>query len=59
MKYINADDMKKDKKEYRMPEIKLISMDNEISLNLQSEPTFGPDETMNMQAPEFYNNELF
>lgn len=51
--------MKKDKKEYRMPEIKLISMDNEISLNLQSEPTFGPDETMNMQAPEFYNNELF
>lgn len=51
--------MKKNKKEYKTPEVKLISLDNEISLILQSEPTFGPDETMNMQAPEFNNIGLF
>lgn len=49
--------MKKDKKEYKMPEIKLISLDNEISLILQSQPAFGPDE-IGMQSPDFLKNDV-
>lgn len=32
---------------YKVPTIERIKLDNEISLALESEPPYGPDETMN------------
>ncbi len=43
------------KKIYEIPQIKLIKLDNEISLVLSSDPPIGPGETMN-QVPEYFNN---
>lgn len=48
--------MKRNKKTYQTPEIKLIPLDKEISMILQSAPPFGPDE-MSMQSPDFFKND--
>ncbi len=39
-------------KKYTAPQLELISLDNEISLALESAPPAGPDETYN-EAPNF------
>ena len=40
------------KKKYIIPSIEIISLDNEISLALQSSPPAGPSETFNsIQSP--------
>jgi hypothetical protein len=47
-----------EKRIYSSPEIELIKLDSEISLELQSAPPVGPDEVMNA-APEYFNNNPF
>ncbi len=42
------------KRIYTTPHIEQIKLDNEISLQLESTPPFGPDETYNM--PEYFTN---
>lgn len=39
--------MQTTKMKYIVPELKLILIDNEISLSLESEPPLGPGEVMN------------
>lgn len=34
-----------EKKTYKIPQIELIELDNEISLTLESEPPLGPNES--------------
>lgn len=52
--------MKKDinttitKRKYTAPFIGSIELDNAISLQLESEPSIGPNETIN--TPEYFNN---
>jgi hypothetical protein len=48
--------MNKTKNPYQSPQITEVRLDNEISLVLVSNPPLGPDETMNQQGPEFFNN---
>lgn len=38
------------KKTYDIPEIRQVQLDNEISLQLQSNPLPGPNETLNNQS---------
>jgi len=46
------------KRKYRIPEITQITMDNEISLALESEPpTY--ESNNKLHAPEYFNNEPF
>jgi hypothetical protein len=47
-----------EKRIYKNPAIKLIKLDNEISLALQSEPPLGPGEGT-LLAPEYMNNDPF
>ncbi len=47
------------KKNYQEPEIKLIKLDNEISLQLHSAPPDGPGESQNMNTPEYFNNDPY
>ena len=48
------------KKNYIAPSIELIKLDNEISLQLESEyPPEGPFEGTNMNTPEFTNSDPF
>ena len=48
------------KKNYQEPEIKLIKLDNEISLQLESAvPPYGPGESYNMNLPEYFNKDPF
>ncbi len=44
------------KKTYTAPQIEFIILDNEISLALESAPPFGPEETNNVQIPEYFKN---
>ncbi len=45
---------------YVQPCIKCVKLDNEISLQLESEiPPFGPNETYNLNKPEFFNTTPF
>ena len=48
--------MNKIKSTYQTPQISEVRLDNEISLVLLSIPPLGPDESMNQQAPEFFNS---
>ena len=44
------------KKKYAAPNIETISLDNEISLILESDSPFGPDETnYQINSPDFFN----
>jgi|GEM_PF-3752407 len=40
--------VKRKKQQYRQPELKTILIDTEISLQLQSEPPIGPNESIGM-----------
>jgi hypothetical protein len=46
---------------YSLPQIKRIKLDNEISLALESNPPFGPNESgdLGAGAPEYFNNDPF
>jgi hypothetical protein len=46
------------KLQYITPQIKLIELDNEISLALESTPPEGPEESRNF-VPEYFNNNPF
>ena len=46
------------KKAYFTPQIERITLDNEISLALESTPAPGPGEGYN-KAPEYMNNDPF
>ena len=46
------------KKKYIVPDIEIISLDNEISLALDSTPPFGPDENASL-TPEYFKNDPF
>jgi hypothetical protein len=48
----------KDKRVYAAPLIDRILLDNEISLILESDPPFGPDESISF-AVEYFNNNPF
>jgi hypothetical protein len=48
----------KDKRAYTVPLIERILLDNEISLILESDPPFGPDESISY-TPEYFNNDPF
>lgn len=45
------------KRVYVSPEIEFIELDREISLALESDPPYGPEETMN--HPDNFNIEPF
>ena len=45
------------KSSYKAPEIVCIQLDNEISLQLESTPPVGPDESA--LYPEYLNNNAF
>ena len=47
------------KRVYNTPAIKLIILDNEISLILASDPPIGPGETKNNSVPEYFNNDPY
>ena len=44
------------KQNYQTPQISEVRLDNEISLVLYSLPPLGPEEGMNQQVPEYFNN---
>jgi hypothetical protein len=45
-----------EKKKYTVPAIEIIMLDNEISLSMESEPPYGPDEDyVSVDAPENKN----
>jgi hypothetical protein len=50
---------KSDKITYVQPSIECIKLDNDISLQLQSIPPLGPDETYNWDNPQIINNTPF
>jgi len=48
------------KKKYIAPQIKLIELDSEISLALESAPPVGPSESYNnVSSPDHFNNSPF
>ena len=47
------------KKTYSTPELICIQLDNEISLALESNPPFGPEETLNTRIIENNINNVF
>lgn len=47
-----------EKRVYFAPMVERITLDNDISLQLQSEPPTGPNEGYN-STPKYYNNEPF
>lgn len=55
--------MKKQKKDilkiYISPEIERIELDNEISLALESDAPFGPNEEVMNNTPGYFNNNPF
>jgi len=46
------------KRIYFVPLIERIKLDNEISLELQSTPPFGPEESIT-KSPEYFNSDPF
>ena len=50
--------MKTIKKKYIVPQIKCIVLDNQISLQLESNAPYGPGENLS-NAPEYFNNDPF
>jgi len=46
------------KKTYLVPQIERITLDNDISLVLESNPPLGPGESLG-KAPEYFNNDPF
>ncbi len=48
-----------EKRIYASPMIKMIKLDNQISLQLESAAPEGPGETHNSMTPEYFNNDPF
>lgn len=49
-----------EKRIYASPMIKMIKLDNQISLQLESDAPTGPGETTrNSMTPEYFNNDPF
>ncbi|MEI6753039.1 MAG: hypothetical protein WCK78_07710 [Paludibacter sp.] len=48
-----------EKRIYASPMIKLIKLDNQISLQLESDAPLGPGETYNLKTPDYFNNDPF
>jgi hypothetical protein len=48
--------MNKIKNIYKTPRLTEVRLDSEISLVLNSNPPIGPEEGVNQQSPEFFNN---
>ncbi len=46
------------KKQYIVPQIERIELDNEIALQLESTPPKAPGEA-NLKTPEYFNNDPF
>lgn len=46
------------KRKYITPYVERVSLDNDISLALESSPPYGPDEPTT-SAPEYFNNDPF
>ena len=46
------------KQKYTIPIIEKIILDNQFSLALESEPPFGPGETI-VKTPDYFNNNPF
>jgi hypothetical protein len=46
------------KKKYKVPEIELIELDNEISLALESAPPVGPSEGFNFNPENPFKEEI-
>jgi hypothetical protein len=51
--------MKTSEKIYESPQIEMIILDHEISLVLNSDPPFGPDEGPYSQAPDYLSHDPF
>lgn len=51
--------MEKEKLKYKMPEVKIIQLDTEISLALESDPMEGPLEGSLFKSPEYQKNNPF
>lgn len=51
--------MQTTKMKYIVPDLKLILIDNEISLSLESEPPLGPGEVMNAGTSGLPANTVF
>ena len=47
------------KKQYVLPEVSRIELDNEISLALASSPPIGPVEGNNLKLPEVYTDDPY
>ena len=50
--------MKTTKNTYNAPQLNLIKLDNELSLQLTSDAPYGPGENQS-KAPDFFNNDPF
>ena len=50
--------MKTTKKQYIIPNVERIELDNEIALQLESTPPKAPGEA-HLNAPEYFNNDPF
>ena len=51
--------IKNHKRAYNIPQLIKVSLDNEISLELESNPPGGPGEVQNLHAPDYFNNDPF
>jgi len=51
--------MQTTKMKYIVPELKMIEIDNEIALSLESEPPLGPEEVMNTGTSGKFNDSIF
>ncbi len=56
---MNTFEDKTAKRSYIAPTVERIKLDNEISLELTSDPAFGPGEALGLNAPEYFNNDPF
>jgi len=50
--------MNTSKQTYVIPQLERIELDNEIALQLESQPPKAPGEA-NLQSPEYFNNDPF
>jgi len=50
--------MKTTKSQYIAPQVERIELDNEIALQLESQPPKAPGEA-HLNAPEYFNNDPF
>ena len=49
----------KNKITYFKPKVECIKLDSDISLQLESSPPIGPEETYNSNKPDYFDNTPF